>query len=73
MVEEGTGRAVNWAAGLAWILSVAIRTGIVMRFGADKQFFADCLSLEVLKTVLLAATIVWPTATPFWMEHKPGE
>ena len=33
-------------------------------------FFADQMSLDVMKQWLLAAAIVWFVATPFWMEHK---
>lgn len=38
---EATGRSINWAAGAAWILSVATSTAIVFRFGADKLFFVS--------------------------------
>lgn len=36
-------------------------------------FFADRLSSSAMKTTLLAAAILWLSATPFWMEHKLGE
>lgn len=38
---EATGRSINWAAGAAWILSVAISSAIVFQFGADKLFFVS--------------------------------
>jgi hypothetical protein len=36
-------------------------------------FFADKLDLGPTKQWLLAATVLWFVATPFWMEHKASE
>jgi hypothetical protein len=36
-------------------------------------FFADRLSLGATQGIMLAATILWFLATPFWMEHKATE
>jgi hypothetical protein len=33
-------------------------------------FFADKIELPLARTWMLAATLVWFVATPFWMEHK---
>jgi hypothetical protein len=33
---------------------------------------AGRLELEPMKTWMLAATVAWFVATPFWMEHKSG-
>jgi len=35
---ELTGRSVNWAAGLAWLLSVAVCTGLVLKGGVQIYF-----------------------------------
>ena len=33
-------------------------------------FFADQMDAAAMMRWLLAATVVWFVATPFWMEHK---
>jgi purine-cytosine permease-like protein len=38
---EASGRAFNWAAGLAWLLSVAFSVAVVSAFGRDKLFFVS--------------------------------
>jgi purine-cytosine permease-like protein len=38
---EATGRTVNWAAGAAWVASVAFCTSLVYKFGNDKIFFVS--------------------------------
>lgn len=38
---EITGRTVNWAAGLAWLGSVALSSFIVFKLGSDKLFFVS--------------------------------
>jgi hypothetical protein len=55
---------------LAKILS---GTALAATLAAPCLFFADQLSLAALKTVLLAAAIVWLVATPFWMERNLDE
>jgi hypothetical protein len=33
-------------------------------------FFGDKMDLPTVKSILLAAAVLWLAATPFWMEHK---
>lgn len=55
---EATGRSINWAAGAAWILSVATSTAIVFRFGADKLFFVSLPGWFVTVLLYLALSKV---------------
>ena len=36
-------------------------------------FFAGSLSLVAMQQAMLAATVLWFVATPYWMEHKAHE
>jgi purine-cytosine permease-like protein len=53
-----TGCSINWAAGAAWVLSVAISSAIVFRFGADKLFFVSLPGWFVTVLLYLALSKV---------------
>lgn len=36
-------------------------------------FFADSISLESVKLLMLGATVAWFVATPLWMERSAGD
>jgi purine-cytosine permease-like protein len=38
---EVTGHPFNWAAAVAWIVSVAVCSGIITAFGHDKMYFVS--------------------------------
>ena len=38
---EATGHPFNWAAAVAWIVSVAVCSGIITVFGHDKMYFVS--------------------------------
>lgn len=55
---EASGRSINWAAGAAWVLSVAVCSALVFRFGADKLFFVSLPGWFVTVLLYLALSKV---------------
>jgi hypothetical protein len=52
------------------IISFAALLGTI---AAPILFFATHLSLDQMKAAMLAATVIWFVATPFWMGHPKVE
>jgi purine-cytosine permease-like protein len=61
---EVAGRSLNWAAGLAWVVSMAVCTVIVMKLGSDKLFFVSLPGWFV--------TVILYIALSRWMQRGPA-
>lgn len=55
------------------VLQVISLVALCATFAAPVLFFATHLTLDQMKGTMLAATIVWFAATPFWMGHPKVE
>jgi len=54
------------------ILKIISALALAMLVVAPSLFYAGRISLEQNKHLLLAATIVWFAASPFWMLRRGG-
>ncbi len=61
---QATGRTFNWAAGAAWIASMAFCTGIVAAFGRDKLFFVSLPGWFVTVLLYLALSAILQRGAP---------
>ncbi len=81
---EASGKPVNWAAALAWIVTLcgcvalALSGTLEIFFVSLPGWFAAALLYVLLSVVIraerihVAAVIAWFAATPLWMERKAG-
>jgi hypothetical protein len=49
------------------VLQITSLIALFATLAAPVLFFATHLTLDQMKAVMLAATVVWFAATPFWM------
>ena len=52
------------------VLQLASFVSLAGTVVAPALYFAGALAHEPLKTVMLAATLLWFVATPFWMNDR---
>jgi hypothetical protein len=55
------------------VLQIISFAALLATIAAPILFFATHLTLDQIKAAMLAATIVWFAATPFWMGHPKVE
>jgi len=55
------------------VLQIISLAALCVTLAAPILFFATHLTLDQMKATMLAATIVWFAATPFWMGHPKVE